>query len=98
MAAKWKSVKNTMANSIRLLPASGATGPTNMACDETLVHSAADGIASLRFYTWTTATVSLGYFQSHAVRLTDPLLANLPFVRRPSGGATLVHHHELTYA
>src|SRR5262249_28069668 len=26
------------------------------------------------------------------------LLASLPFVRRPSGGSTLVHHHEVTYA
>src|SRR5262249_49192152 len=24
--------------------------------------------------------------------------AGLPFVRRPSGGGTLVHHHEITYA
>ena len=69
-----------------------------MAADETLVRSAALGAASLRFYGWTAATVSLGYFQPHAVRLTDSRLAILPWVRRPSGGATLVHHHELTYA
>ncbi|MBI1831221.1 MAG: lipoate--protein ligase family protein [Planctomycetes bacterium] len=83
---------------IRLLPYADADGATNMAADETLVRSAAHGIASLRFYGWTTATLSLGYFQPCAVRLTDPLLAQLPWVRRPSGGATLVHHHELTYA
>ncbi|HZZ82193.1 MAG TPA: lipoate--protein ligase family protein [Gemmataceae bacterium] len=83
---------------IRLLPFAETDGATNMAADETLVRSAADGIASLRFYRWTTATVSLGYFQPASVRLTDPLLAPLPFVRRPSGGATLVHHHEITYA
>src|SRR5262249_46223745 len=29
---------------------------------------------------------------------TDARLAGLPYVRRPSGGATLVHHHEVTYA
>ena len=28
----------------------------------------------------------------------DPLVARLPWLRRPSGGLTLVHHHELTYA
>lgn len=83
---------------IRLLPFAEADGATNMAADETLVRSAADGIASLRFYRWTTATVSLGYFQPASVRLAEPLLAPLPFVRRPSGGATLVHHHEITYA
>ena len=83
---------------IRILPYADADGPVNMAADETLVRSAADGNASLRFYGWTEATLSLGYFQPHAVRLTDSRLASLPWVRRPSGGATLVHHHELTYA
>jgi len=82
---------------IRLLPFEIAGGPTNMAADEALVRSASSGIASLRFYGWTSATLSLGYFQPAAVRQSDPLLASLPFVRRPSGGATLVHHHELTY-
>jgi lipoyl(octanoyl) transferase len=83
---------------IRILPYADADGAANMAADETLVRSAADGIASLRFYGWTSATVSLGYFQPSAVRLGDSRLALLPWVRRPSGGATLVHHHELTYA
>ncbi len=83
---------------IRLLPHGDADGATNMAADETLVRSAAEGTASLRFYRWTSATVSLGYFQPHAVRHTDSQFTALPFVRRPSGGATLVHHHEITYA
>ena len=82
----------------RLLPFATFDGPTNMAADEVMVQTAAaDGVASLRFYGWNEATVSLGYFQPAAARLTDPRLAPLPFVRRPSGGATLVHHHELTY-
>jgi lipoyl(octanoyl) transferase len=83
---------------IRVLPYADADGATNMAADETLVRSAAEGVASLRFYGWAAATLSLGYFQPCAVRLSDPRLASLPWVRRPSGGATLVHHHELTYA
>ena len=83
---------------IRLLPYADADGATNMAADETLIRSAAQGIASLRFYGWTAATLSLGYFQPCVVRRADPQLAPLPWVRRPSGGATLVHHHELTYA
>lgn len=82
---------------IRLVPCGVNGGATNMAADEALVRSAAEGIASLRFYGWTSATVSLGYFQPAAARLADARLASLPFVRRPSGGATLVHHHELTY-
>lgn len=69
-----------------------------MAADEVLLESAGRGIASLRFYAWTPATVSLGYFQPENVRHGDERLAALPFVRRPSGGMTLVHDHEVTYA
>jgi len=82
----------------RLLPYTVADGPTNMATDEALLESALAGVATLRFYGWSEPTLSLGYFQSHTIRLADPLLAELPFVRRPSGGDTLVQHHELTYA
>jgi lipoate-protein ligase A len=82
----------------RLLPSTIAAGPANMAADEALLHSALSGIASLRFYGWSEPTLSLGYFQPERPRLEDSLLADLPFVRRPTGGDTLVHHHELTYA
>jgi lipoate-protein ligase A len=83
---------------VRLLPFSEADGPHNMAADETLLEAAGAGQASLRFYGWSAAALSLGYFQSHVVYIHDPLLAILPYVRRPTGGAALVHHHELTYA
>src|SRR5205823_3914697 len=73
-------------------------GPANMAADECLLESAVAGTASLRFYGWSEATLSLGYFQPEQVRCRDEGLAQLPFVRRPSGGETLVHHQELTYA
>jgi lipoate-protein ligase A len=69
-----------------------------MAADEVLLEAAIAGFASLRFYTWRPATLSLGYFQPDSDRESDPRLHALPFVRRPSGGATLVHDHELTYA
>ena len=81
----------------RLLPYACADGPHNMAADEALLQSATAGTASLRFYGWSEPTLSLGYFQPERVRLEDPKFAALPFVRRPSGGAALVHHHELTY-
>jgi lipoate-protein ligase A len=83
---------------IRLLPFASADGPTNMAVDEVLLEAAASGTASLRFYTWDPPTLSLGYFQLESARHAFPHLAKLPFVRRASGGSTLVHHHELTYA
>jgi lipoyl(octanoyl) transferase len=84
--------------SVRLLPFAVAGGPENMAADEALLHAAQRGVASLRFYGWSEPTLSLGYFQPEALRRADPRLAALPYVRRPSGGATLVHHHEVTYA
>lgn len=82
----------------RLLPYAVADGPHNMAGDEVLLESAAAGVASLRFYGWVEATLSLGYFQPEQLRRSDPQLAALPYVRRPSGGAALVHHQEVTYA
>jgi lipoate-protein ligase A len=69
-----------------------------MAIDEVLLQGAVAGHAALRFYGWLNPTISLGYFQSEKTRLADALLTGLPFVRRPSGGKMLVHHHELTYA
>jgi lipoate-protein ligase A len=69
-----------------------------MAADEVLLEVAAAGVASLRFYGWRPATVSLGYFQPERVRSEDPRLTGLPFVRRLSGGGTLIHHYEVTYA
>ena len=83
---------------VRLLPLANADGPGNMAADEVMLHSALGGQASLRFYRWTPATLSLGYFQPAASRLADPLTATLPFVRRPTGGHNLVHDLEVTYA
>ncbi len=82
----------------RLLPYIRAEGPHQMAADEVLLETAATGVASLRFYGWSPATLSLGYFQAERLRQTDVHLAALPYVRRPSGGATLVHEHEVTYA
>jgi lipoate-protein ligase A len=69
-----------------------------MAADEVLLESAVAGQASMRFYGWSEATVSLGYFQPERLRRGDERLAKLPWVRRPTGGGALVHHHELTYA
>jgi lipoyl(octanoyl) transferase len=83
---------------LHLLPFAVADGPANMAADEALLDSAAAGTATLRFYGWTTATISLGYFQEAERLRDDPRLAGLPYVRRPSGGEALVHDREVTYA
>lgn len=81
----------------RRLPDAVADGPGNMAADEALLATAADeGRASLRFYRWSEPTLSLGYFQPSAPALAAQ--PGLAWVRRPSGGAALVHYHEWTYA
>jgi lipoate-protein ligase A len=84
--------------SVRLLPYEIADAAENMAADETLLHSALNGSTALRFYRWREPTISLGYFQPYHVRFEHPRLESLRCVRRPSGGLTLVHHHEITYA
>ncbi len=86
-------------SALRWFPFSRHDGAYNMAADDVLLDAAAtQGLASLRFYGWTPATVSLGYFQPAVVLREEKTLQQLPWVRRPSGGKTLVHHHELTYA
>jgi lipoate-protein ligase A len=86
---------NSYMSPIRLLPFADALGPNNMAADEVMLESAGEcKIASLRFYTWSEPTLSLGYFQERTKSQAGPL----PWVRRSTGGAAIVHHHELTYA
>jgi lipoate-protein ligase A len=69
-----------------------------MAADETMLETAVAGVASFRLYGWSQATLSLGYFQSRASTRAFLRLSELPWVRRASGGAALVHHREVTYA
>jgi len=77
----------------RLLPTTAAPGATNMALDEALLRSALEHqVASLRFYTWSEPTLSLGYFQKHADRRPG-----VAWVRRPTGGDAILHDDELTY-
>ncbi len=83
---------------IRLLPFASADGATNMAADEAMLETAAThGVASLRFYTWTEPTLTLGYFQASQER-ERLSLAPLRWLRRSTGGAGIVHHHEVTYS
>jgi lipoate-protein ligase A len=78
---------------IRLLPFAAASGYRNMALDEALLRTALERKqASLRFYTWDEPTLTLGYFQPYADRLPG-----VTWVRRPTGGDAILHHHEITY-
>lgn len=74
------------------------SGQWNMAADEVLLESAiSSNVATLRWYRWHTATVSLGYFQKLNELAGDPVLSRLPVVRRLSGGGAIIHDNELTY-
>ena len=78
-----------------MLDAKPNRGSWNMALDEHLLETAvSEDCCSVRVYEWSTPTVSLGYFQGEP----NQRFANLPHVRRLSGGGALLHHHELTYS
>ncbi len=86
---------------LRWLVDSPSDGPTNMARDETMLEnlSAEQALPMLRFYRWSPATISLGYFQPYAdyEKLIGPT-AGMPVVRRTTGGGAILHDRELTYA
>lgn len=85
--------------SLQLIVDPPQAGGVNMAIDEYLLERAdADGIATLRFYEWTPATLSLGYFQRAEERTTHEASRGCPLVRRSSGGGAIVHDRELTYS
>ena len=70
-----------------------------MAVDQALLLSAEQtGQATLRFYRWETATLSLGYFQKLSDREQHSGSLQCPVVRRASGGGAIVHDQELTFS
>lgn len=88
-----------MSIACRLIIDEPADGAWNMAVDEALLESAADGgPATLRLYQWREPTLSLGYFQAYADRARHEPSGALPCVRRSSGGGALIHDRELTYS
>jgi lipoate-protein ligase A len=70
-----------------------------MAVDEMLLERAQEqATACLRFYGWSEATLSLGYFQTYADRQEHPSSRPCVAVRRLTGGGAIVHDAELTYS
>jgi lipoate-protein ligase A len=86
----------------RLINSGFQTGAMNMALDEALLHSVAEGNSGpvLRFYRWSPATVTLGYAQSVVddIDLDVCKTAGLDIVRRSTGGRAVLHDHEVTYS
>jgi lipoate-protein ligase A len=75
-------------------------GPDNMARDHALAATLPDGEAVLRFYQWRRPTLSLGRHEPARGRWVPAVLAHrgVDVVRRPTGGRSVLHHRELTYA
>ena len=85
----------------RLIDSGGADAPMNMAIDEAIALACQQGQspATLRFYTWQPAALSIGYFQNveGEIDLTRCKAQGYGFVRRPTGGKAVLHDQELTY-
>jgi lipoate-protein ligase A len=84
-----------------LLDLDGRPGGFNMAADEhfALVLPASGFEAVLRFYRWSTPTVSLGCHQLvDAIQLERCRELGWDVVYRPTGGRALLHDRDLSYA
>lgn len=80
-----------------LLRSDAAPAALNMATDEALLQQVHHlGKPALRFYSWSEAAASFGYFQRYAevIRAT-PLR---PVIRRPTGGGIVSHDCDWTYS
>jgi lipoyl(octanoyl) transferase len=82
---------------------SGPCSPSfNMAMDEALLNWHSEKLIPpiIRFYEWTPATLSIGYFQQvhKDINLEEVRRQGVGFVRRPTGGRAVLHEHELTYS
>ena len=86
----------------RLIPLLRMSGPMQMAIDQWLLeqHRLGKHPPALRFYTWASPTISLGYHQRRWPAAWQQLTwQDLPIqlVRRPSGGRAVLHQGDLTY-
>ncbi|NBD25484.1 lipoate--protein ligase family protein [Paenibacillus glycinis] len=74
----------------------------NMAIDEAMLTAHQEGRVppTVRFYGWSPATLSIGYFQQADKEVDREALRErgLGFVRRATGGRAVLHDRELTYS
>ncbi len=69
-----------------------------MSVDEALLARVPEAPATLRFYTWAEPSLSLGYRQPAPAWLPRAEELGLQRVRRITGGGTVLHAGDLTYA
>lgn len=86
----------------RLLVGEPAGGAYNMAVDEAIMlsHAEGEGPPTLRLYSWSPPTVSVGLFQdiNRKVDLDRCRELGIDVVRRPTGGRAVLHDKEITYS
>jgi lipoate-protein ligase A len=80
----------------RLIISGPGTGPENMAIDEALFLKCHEGkrLPALRLYTWAAPWMTIGYFQ----RTGDFAGEHLPITRRLTGGLSVAHGRDISYA
>lgn len=85
----------------RLIDSGPCDAAYNMAMDEAIAISVRNGEVppTLRLYSWTIPSVSLGSFQKIIdIDIEYCINNNIPVVRRPTGGRGILHGDELTYS
>ncbi|MGD1936447.1 MAG: lipoate--protein ligase family protein [Cyanophyceae cyanobacterium] len=102
-AAPLSSPPLALPSQWRYLPYTVAAGTEQMERDRQLLLNHVAGLipSTLRFYGWSTPTISLGYHQHHYPDHWNTLIWNgepVPLVRRPTGGRAVLHQGGLTYA
>lgn len=99
------SQKHSLQNPLsfwRLIPLLHISGELQMAVDQWLLEQQQTGKYPpvLRFYTWASPTISLGYHQRRWPAYWQQLTwreTPLQIVRRPTGGRAVLHQGDLTY-
>jgi lipoate-protein ligase A len=86
----------------RFLNTGSGDAASNMALDEALLLAQEAGTAppTLRVYSWSTPTLSLGYAQPtvQEVDLAACAQYGVTIIRRPTGGRAVLHDQEVTYS
>jgi lipoate-protein ligase A len=86
----------------RFIPFKQLNAFENMAIDEAIFrgNQRSDSPPTLRFYSWSPPSISLGYFQktSEEVNVEACRSYSVDIVRRPTGGKAVLHEHDVTYA
>ena len=84
-------------NEFRLILDEARSAAMNMAVDELLMQSVTEGAgAVLRFYRWSTPSVTVGYFEN--VAKVSRRFGRYPVVRRITGGGAVLHGEDLTFS